>query len=102
MADSATTHVGAQAQAVGDDLLNELQAAVSAKPAAMPAEGFNPKAVSEIAARARSRITQAGEDAYWGPRRQMEQAIAGRTAQAVGQEVADRIAKLKQQIGAAS
>jgi hypothetical protein len=89
MADSATTDVGAQAQAVGADLLSELQAADSGS-----------KTVADITTQTKQRIAQAAEDTYWAPRRQMEQGIASRKTQAASQQAEERIAQLKQQINA--
>ncbi len=82
MADT-TTDVAAQAKAIGDELLAELESAISSS----SAQGI-------------SRIQKAAEDAYWGPRREMEQAIAARTTTNVRAVAAEeRVAQLKQQIG---
>jgi geranylgeranyl pyrophosphate synthase len=82
MADDMTD-IAAQAKAIGDELLTDLASAASSSPAS-----------------AVSRIKKAAEDAYWAPRRQMERAIAARTAASARAAAAnERIAQLKQQIG---
>jgi ParB-like chromosome segregation protein Spo0J len=89
MPDDAT-NPAAQAQAVGDELLRELETAVAAS--------------QDSIAAARARIAHIAEE-YWARRRQMEEMIAARSASAT--EAADRaaahderIAQLKKEIGA--
>jgi hypothetical protein len=59
------------------------------------------RSLKEAGARARVRIAQVAEDAYWTPRRQMEQVIADRVVASEQAATAGRrIEELKQQIGA--
>jgi hypothetical protein len=60
----------------------------------------NPQAIRAAGARGRARIAQVAEDVYWAAHRQLEQAIAARTAPQPSPDVNERIAQLKRQIGA--
>ena len=100
MADD-TTGAAVQAQAVADDLLRDLQATVAAPTDASAAAGPTAADIARVGKQAVARIAQAAEDAYWTPRRQLEQAINTRnTAAARVGASEERIAQLKQQIGA--